>query len=70
MAVKYLYDQYVTDVLSGKIIACQWVKLACERHVRDMQNGAERGMTFERDAANKVIAFCSLLKQSKGEWAG
>jgi phage terminase large subunit-like protein len=70
LSVKYLYDQYVSDVLSGKQVACQWVKLACERHVRDMHDGADRGITFDWDAANKVIAFCSLLKQSKGEWAG
>jgi phage terminase large subunit-like protein len=70
LSVKYLYDAYVSDVLSGKQVACQWVRLACERHVRDMHDGADRGITFDWDAANKVIAFCSLLKQSKGEWAG
>ena len=70
MSLKFTYEQYVTDVLSGKIIACQWVLLACQRHVNDLQNGADRGLTFDQDAANKVIAFCGLLKQSKGEWAG
>jgi phage terminase large subunit-like protein len=70
VTLRFTYDAYVSDVLSGKQVACQWVKLACERHVRDMREGADRGLTFDWDAANKVIAFCSLLKQSKGEWAG
>lgn len=70
MSLEFTYDRYVQDVLSGKQVACQWVRLACQRHVNDLEHGAERGLHFDRDAANKVIAFCALLKHSKGEWAG
>ncbi len=68
--IELTLDQYVSDVLSGKQIACKWVKLACERHLRDIETGGERGLWFDESAAKIVIAFFSLLKHSKGEWAG
>lgn len=63
-------EQYVDDVLSGKQVACKWVRLACERHRRDLETGADRGLVFDTQAARMAIAFISLLKHSKGEWAG
>jgi len=63
-------ERYVEDVLAGRQVACKWVKLACERHRRDLDNGSERGLWFDAKAAQVVIAFFSLLKHSKGEWAG
>jgi phage terminase large subunit-like protein len=66
----FTYDQYVQDVLSGKQVACRWVKLACQRHLDDLEKGEERGIHFDHEAAQLTIAFFSLLKNSKGEWAG
>lgn len=63
-------ERYVDDVLTGKQVACKWVRLACERHRRDLDKGSERGLWFDAKAAQVVIAFFSLLKHSKGEWAG
>lgn len=63
-------ERYVEDVLSGKQVACRWVRLACERHKRDMETGAARGLQFDEADARKAIAFFGLLKHSKGEWAG
>jgi phage terminase large subunit-like protein len=37
-------ERYVEDVLAGRQVACKWVRLACERHVRDLETGAERGL--------------------------
>jgi phage terminase large subunit-like protein len=67
---EYLADQYIGDVLSGKQVACEWVRKACERHVRDLETGHERGLWFDEEAAGIAIDFFSLLKHSKGEWAG
>ncbi len=63
-------DQYVADVLSGKQIACHWVKAACQRHVDDLAHGHERGLHFDEAAAVRVLKFFTILKHSKGEWAG
>lgn len=26
-------EKYARDVVAGKIIACKWIKLACQRHL-------------------------------------
>jgi phage terminase large subunit-like protein len=63
-------EQYCRDVLDGKIIACKWVKLACQRHLRDLERGYERGLWFDESAGTRAIRFFSFLKHSKGQWAG
>jgi phage terminase large subunit-like protein len=63
-------NNYIRGVLSGKITACEYVKLACQRHLTDLEKGSERGLWFDEEAAQKVIDFIALLKHSKGKWAG
>lgn len=63
-------EQYVTDVLSGDQVACQWVHRACERHRRDTQEANRRQLWFDEVEATKAIAFFAHLKHTKGEWAG
>lgn len=64
-------NQYVEDVISGKQVACDWVRKACERHVHDLEHGLERGIWFDVSAAERVLQFFEgFLKHSKGEWAG
>jgi phage terminase large subunit-like protein len=62
--------QYAHDVVAGKIVACKSVRLACERHLRDMKHQKERGLKFNPEAAKHAIDFFGWLKHSKGEWAG
>lgn len=62
--------QYAHDVVEGDIVACRWVHLACERHMRDLVDGPERGLRFDADAGQHVIDFFQFLRHSKGEWAG
>lgn len=63
-------EQYARDVIAGRIVACRLVKLACERHVRDLADGWNRGLKFDAAAAQDVLDFFGFLKHSKGEWAG
>lgn len=63
-------EKYARDVLRGRIKACKWVKLACQRHLDDLKHGHERGLYFDRGQAEKVLEFFSLLRHSKGEWEG
>ena len=62
--------KYIADVLSGKIIACEFVKLACKRHLADLKNAKKRKLYFDPAAGQKVIDFKAHLKHSKGKWAG
>lgn len=58
--------QYARNVLSGKIKACRWVKLACQRHFDDLK---EKKWVFDPSRAERVCTFISLLPHTKGEWA-
>ncbi|MGO9059010.1 MAG: terminase large subunit domain-containing protein, partial [Candidatus Binataceae bacterium] len=61
---------YARAVDAGEILAGRLVKLACERHLRDLRDGPNRGLRFDLAAAGKAINFFSYLRHSKGEWAG
>ncbi len=62
--------QYARDVLDGKIVAGRLARLACERHLRDLETGEDRGLFFDARAACHAIEFFRFLRHSKGEWAG
>ena len=59
--------KYAESVLSGEILACKFVKLACERHLNDLEHGHERGLWFDHAAANHALEFFSHLKLWKGK---
>ncbi len=63
-------DQYIDNVIAGSQVACRWVRLACERHRKDEETGAARGLRFDRDAAQHILDWFGFLRHSKGEWAG
>ena len=65
-------EQYVDDVLSGKVIACKWVKLACKRHLNDLERFKDKDSEyyFNPGAGLKVVKFFEFLRHSKGQWAG
>ncbi|HKV17366.1 MAG TPA: terminase TerL endonuclease subunit [Reyranella sp.] len=58
-------------VIAGDIVACRYVRLACERHLRDLVHGPARGLRWDAAAARHRIAFYPrFLRHSKGEWGG
>ena len=62
--------QYVDSVSQGREGAGRWERLAVARYVRDLEEGAGRGIWFDEAAALRACRFFSFLKHSKGEWAG
>lgn len=72
MAVKNyvkIAKKYMNDVLSGKIDACEEVKLACQRQYNDLKNKAF-AYVFDEKRAEKPCKFIELLKHIKGPKAG
>jgi len=61
---------YMHEVLDGSIPAGHLVRLAVERHLRDLEEGGARGLRFDRAAAEHTVRFFGFLKHSKGEWGG
>jgi phage terminase large subunit-like protein len=60
--------KYANDVISGQIVAGKLIKLAAKRFLRDLKFGHERGLRFDKDAAQHVVDFFGFLRHSKGEW--
>lgn len=74
---------YVAAVLDGARPACKWERLACERHVRDLERAAELSddfpYTFNPELTHpdgkpyrpgsRVCQFAELLPHVSGDWA-
>jgi phage terminase large subunit-like protein len=63
-------DQYAKNVISGKILTSEYVKLAVNRHLQDLKDGHKRGLYFDPEAGQKVIDFFHILNHFEGDWAG
>jgi phage terminase large subunit-like protein len=65
-------NQYIADVLSGAVPACEWIRLACQRQVDDLArwNVAVKNppFHFDPDKAARVCKFIELLPHIKGKW--
>ena len=63
--------QYAEDVISGKIPACRWVRLACERHKKDLERQLDPNWPyrFDPDRSEDVLDFIELMPHTKGKWA-
>lgn len=66
---KAIAEQYCKDVLSGKILACEYVKMACERQVKDLAN-KKLAFTYDASKGSRVCSFVELLPHIKGALAG
>ncbi|MEE4209347.1 MAG: terminase TerL endonuclease subunit [Parvularcula sp.] len=49
--------KYANDVLTGKIIAGEFARLAAKRHLTDLAEGSVRGLVWDVDAASRAIGF-------------
>lgn len=63
-------SRYARDVTERKVIAGELVRLACERHLRDLETGKDRGLYFDCRAADMVIRFAGMLQHTAGPMAG
>ena len=62
---------YAKAVIAGKIIAGPHVRNACRRHLKDLEDGHLRGLSWDIDAAERVWAyFETRLKLSEGQFEG
>lgn len=77
MAAKKTYplvkaaEAYARQVISGKIPACKWIKLACKRHLDELKRAKDADFPYHFDPAKaeRVAKFLQLLPHTKGKWA-
>jgi len=73
--------QYARDIAELRIPACKWTRLACERHLRDLDRAVAGASAYVfnpelTDVAGKVYRpaericrFAQLMPHIKGDWA-
>ena len=53
------YYRYAQDVLDGKLVAGELVRLACKRFMLDLERP---DLEFRAEIVDRFITFCSLIK--------
>ena len=63
--------EYAQEVISGQRLACHWVKLACQRHLNDLERWRHKDAPFYFDAeqANRVCDIIQHFPHIRGVWA-
>ncbi|MBO3796828.1 MULTISPECIES: terminase large subunit domain-containing protein [Bacillus subtilis group] len=61
--------QYAMEVIEGKIKTGELVKLACQRHLDDLERQGTEDFpyVFDENKANRILNFCEKLKFTDGE---
>ncbi len=64
-------EQYARDIIGGKILASKYIKLACQRHLDDLDWQDDDGFAYRFDAkaAIRACSFIELMPHTKGKWA-
>tara|TARA_Y100000310_G_scaffold142034_1_gene141497 strand:- start:5761 stop:7443 length:1683 start_codon:yes stop_codon:yes gene_type:complete len=64
--------QYAVSVVRGDILACKWVRLACDFYLKELRQAKANEdfpFYFDKNAAEKVLKFKQMMPHTKGEWA-
>lgn len=62
---------YAQLVSTGEIVAGPHVRAACNRHLRDLETGHERGLVWDLEAARYAIGFFpAVLRLNGGKFEG
>lgn len=73
---------YARDVVEGRVLACKWVRLACARHLRDLERAESADgwqFTWNPELTDhtgkayrpvfRICRFAELMPHIKGDWA-
>ena len=70
MAAAAAVGDYARAVMAGEIVANRYVRLACERHRRDLEEGPGRALRFDAERAGRAIRFFGFLRLAEGPFEG
>lgn len=72
-ASEFTAERYIDDVLNERVLVGRYVRLAVERHMRDLKRAESDDPQFpyyfDERQAKRVIEFKQQLRHTKGEWA-
>ena len=63
--------EYAQSVVEQRTPACTWVRLACQRHLEDLErwSGKDQPFFFDAKAAERVIEVVQHFPHIHGLWA-
>lgn len=63
--------KYARRVIKGELLACRWIKLACQWMLDDLEKSSQKEFpwVFDKDRAEFMLARMQLFHHVKGEWA-
>lgn len=61
-------ERYARGVVADEILAGQWVRKACARHLNDI-NRADWDYMYQPDIGARACRFIEMLPHTKGRWA-
>lgn len=66
-----LAHRYAREVAGGSLAACKWVRLACKRHLADLERQRIKDYPFRFDGklAGQACRFIESLPHVRGQWA-
>src|SRR5215216_1317384 len=65
-------NAYCLDVTEGRVVACKWTRLACQRHLNDLARAeTEPAWPYRFDDwhASDVCDFIEKLPHIEGKWS-
>jgi len=60
--------EYARAVVAGDVLACKWVRLACQRQLTDLER-PDLAWHFDEARAAHICRFIELLPHIEGKWA-
>lgn len=65
-----LVTEYLAAIDSGQRVAGKLERAAVARYRRDLELGEQRGLVFDKAAAERAVRFIHTLELTEGEYAG
>lgn len=59
--------EYAEEVIAGRVAACEYVRLACQRMINDLHR---TDIGLHTDRAMSICTFVEMQKHIKGQWRG
>jgi phage terminase large subunit-like protein len=63
--------RYARNVVAGEILSCELLRLACERHLKDLERAKDRKYpySFSDEKGDRICHFAERMVHVKGKWA-
>ncbi len=73
IALGHQVTEYARKIVAGEILAGMWVRLACQRHLKDLERSAAEDpkfpYRFDPEKAGRALYWLELMPHVEGEWA-